>query len=181
MRLQPPRHAPDDEQKLIVLCCLTRLGPCTDLQLLQFLFDHDLMNYFDMMFALNDLCDRGQAVRAKKQGGFQYEVTDAGREALRLFGSRVPRSLNALLDEAGDAWQRRFRQEAQSSQEIEKTQRGEYRLTLSVAEQDMELMELALTLPTRELARQIAERWPGKASEIYGAVIRLLSDAEEEA
>ena len=22
MRLEPPRHAPDDEQKLIVLCCL---------------------------------------------------------------------------------------------------------------------------------------------------------------
>ena len=39
MRLEPPRRAPDNEQKLIVLCCLKGLGPCTELQLLQFLFE----------------------------------------------------------------------------------------------------------------------------------------------
>lgn len=180
MRIEPPRHAPDDEQKLIVLYCLNRLGPCSDLQLTQFLFDHDLMNYFEMMFALNDLCDRGQAVRVKKQAGYQYAVTDAGREAMALFGGRVPRSLTALLEKTWEDWKRRFRQEAQSRQKIEQTERGDFRLTLSVMDQDAELMDISLTLPTRELARQLAEQWPRKASEIYGTVIRLLSEGEGE-
>ena len=39
MKIQPPRRAPDDEQKLMVLYSLSRLGPCTELQLLQFLFE----------------------------------------------------------------------------------------------------------------------------------------------
>ena len=91
MRLEPPRRAPDNEQKLIVLCCLNRLGPCTELQLLQFLFEYDLMNYFEMMFALNDLCDRGQAARTKKGAGYLYAVTAAGVEALMLFGGAPQR------------------------------------------------------------------------------------------
>ena len=100
MRIQPPRRAPDSEQRLMVLYCLARLGPCTELQLLRFLFENDLLNYFDMMFALNDLCDRGQAARIRKDEGFLYQATDAGREALNLFGGRVPNSLQKLLLES---------------------------------------------------------------------------------
>jgi len=37
-------------------------------------------------------------------------------------------------------------------------------------------MSLNLALPTRELARQMGEKWPQKASEIYAAVIRILSE-----
>ena len=97
MSLHPPKRSPEDEQRLIVLYALEQLSPCTELQLLQFLFEYDLMNYFEMMFALNDLCDRGQAARAKAQTGYAYQLTAAGEEALQLFGNRVPRSLQTLL------------------------------------------------------------------------------------
>ncbi len=176
MRLQPPRHAPDNEQKLIVLCCLNRLGPCTELQLLQFLFEYDLMNYFEMMFALNDLCDRGQAARTKKGAGWSYAVTAAGQEALELFGSRVPPSVNALLDRSAADWRQRFRREAQNLSRIEQSDRGEYELTLRVVEQDMDMMTLSFSLPTREMAQQLAERWPEKASRIYAEIFRMLTE-----
>jgi len=176
MKIQPPRRTPDNEQKFMVLYSLARLGPCTDLQLLQFLFENDLLNYFEMMFALNDLCDRGQAVRAKKQTGYAYQLTAAGEEALQLFGNRVPRSLQSLLKKEAAAWKRRFQQEAQCRQKIEETDRGEYILSLAVMEQERDLMSLNLALPTRELARQMGEKWPQKASEIYAAVIRILSE-----
>lgn len=176
MTLHPPRRAPDDEQRLIVLCSLHHLAPCTELQLLQFLFEHDLMNYFDMMFALGDLCARGQAVRVKKRAGFLYELTDAGREALALFGGRVPKSVQTLLEATGWEWRQRFAQEAQYLQEIRQQERGEYELTLSVVEQEMDMMRLTLSLPSRELAHQLAAKWPQKASEIYETVIRLLSE-----
>ena len=124
-------------------------------QLLQFLFEYDLMNYFEMMFALNDLCDRGQAARTKKGAGYLYAVTTAGVEALMLFGGRVPPSVYALLKKNGGEWKRRFRREAQNLAEIRQTDRGEYELTLRVVEQDMDMMRLSLSLPTRELADQL--------------------------
>lgn len=178
MKIQPPRRAPDSEQRLMVLYSLARLGPCTELQLLQFLFENDLLNYFEMMFALNDLCDRGQAARVKRHAGFLYQATDAGREALALFGGRVPMSLKTLLDETENEWKNRFRQEMQNQQQIEQTDRGEYELHLKVVEQDMDMLRLSLSLPTRELAERLARRWPEKAVKIYDTIIRILTEDE---
>ena len=178
MRLEPPRRAPDDEQKLIVLCCLDSLGPCTELQLLQFLFEYDLMNYFEMMFALNDLCDRGQAARTKKGAGYSYAVTAAGAEALTLFGGRVPPSVCALLKKNGGEWRQRFRREAQNLSEITQTDRGEYELTMRVIEQDMDMMTLTVSLPSQQMARELADRWPRKAAKIYAEVFRMLTEPE---
>ena len=176
MRIEPPRRAPADEQRLIVLYSLMQLGPCTDTQLLQFLTEQDLSNYFEMMFALNDLCDRGQAVRQKRKNGTYYMATQAGDEALSLFGGRVPQSLKALLAEEGSAWRRRFKNEAQINQAVKQTARGDYELTLTVTEQDTEMMRLHLTVPSREIAYEWMARWPSKASEIYGAVVRALGE-----
>lgn len=176
MKLQPPPRAPEQEQKLIVLQCLRRFGPCTELQLLQFLAEHDVMNYFDMMFALNELCAQGQAARRKARAGYRYELTEAGQEALELFGGRAPRSVMTLLDEKGDAWRARFQREAQSHAKLRQTDTGEYETELEVTEGDTPLMALKLTLPTRELAAGIAEKWPDRAAEIYDSVIRLLSE-----
>lgn len=179
MTLHTPRRTPDDGQRLIVLCSLYHLSPCTELQLLQFFSEHDMMNYFDMMFALNDLCARGQAVRAKKRAGYLYEVTDAGKEALSLFGSRVPRSISSLLEATAWEWRQQFQKEAQYQQHVEQTARGEYELTLSVVEQEMDMMRLTLSLPSREMANRLAARWPKKSAEIYETVIRLLTEDEE--
>ena len=140
MKIQPPRHAPDSEQKFMVLYCLARLGPCTELQLLQFLVENDLLNYFEMMFALNDLCSGGQAARTKKNTGFLYEATDAGREALELFGGRVPMRLKTLISDTETEWKQRFREETQYRQQIEQTGRGDYDLTLRIVEQEMDMM-----------------------------------------
>ena len=178
MRLEPPRRAPDNEQKLIVLCCLNGIGPCTELQLLQFLFEYDLMNYFEMMFALNDLCDRGQAARTKKGAGYLYAVTVAGVEALELFGGRVPPSVYGLLGQHAREWRQRFRQEAQNLSEITQTDRGEYELTLRVVEQEMDMMTLTVSLPTQQMARQLADRWPRKAAKIYAEVFRMLTEPD---
>ena len=178
MKIEPPRRVPDNEQKLIVLYCLDRFGPCTQWQLLQFLANRDLMNYFDMMFALTDLCAGGQAVRNGKPTGSVYEITAAGREALRLFGGRVPKSAAALVDESADALRAAFRQEAHAQQSIRQTDRGDWEVALSTAEQDAELMSLRLNVPTRDLAQRLSARWPQKAAEIYETVFRLLSEEE---
>ena len=179
MKLQPPPRAPEQEQKLIVLACLDRFGPCTDLQLLQFLFEHDLMNYFDLMFALNEMCSQGQAARTPARAGYRYEMTEAGREALALFGGRVPRSVKTLLRETGGQWQVRFQREAQAHAAVAKNERGEYEASLEVTDGGPPLMTVKLALPSRELASLAARRWPEKAAEIYGTVIRLLAEEKE--
>ena len=179
MTLTPPKRPPDDEQRLVVLYALRQLSPCTETQLLQFLAEEDIMNYFDMMIALQDLCARGQAVRSQKEaGGHTYQPTPAGDEALSLFGGRVPSSVKKLLKETGGAWRARFAAEEQYPFKISQTERGDYELLLSVREQGADTFRLSLTAPTRELALKLARGWPEKAGKIYVTVFRTLSEEE---
>ena len=179
MPLNPPRKPPEDEQRLIVLYVLQCLSPCTELQLLQFLSEESLMNYFDMMFALQDLCARGQAVRTAGAAGHLYTPTEAGKEALRLFGGRVPQSVKNALSETGEAWRQRFEREDQFRWQMKPTDQGDWELTLTISEKERELLSLRLPLPTREAARRLADAWPQKAEEIYASLILSLSEEEK--
>jgi DNA-binding PadR family transcriptional regulator len=176
MSLQPPRRAPEEERRLIVLYSLHHLAPCNHIQLYQFIAELEQMDYFDMMFVLNDLCDQGQAVRLKRRVGYQYEVTDAGREVLQLFGNRVPHSLKMLLAETGASWHARFQEEAQFHHEIIKTEQGETELILSVVENDSDSLRITIPLPSEDLAHVLAARWRRKGGDIYGTIFRLLME-----
>ena len=85
----------------------------------------------------------------------------------------------ALLDENAQGWRQRFRREAQNLSEITQTDRGEYELTLRVVEQDMDMMTLTVSLPTREMAQQLSDQWPRKAAQVYGEVFRILTEQNQ--
>ena len=53
------KHIPEPESKLTILYALRGLGPVTDTELLQFLVELDLMNYFTMQLNLCDMEEQG--------------------------------------------------------------------------------------------------------------------------
>ncbi len=169
------RHPSDQEQRLVVLFLIGRFGRVSDLQLLQFLFEYDIMRYFDMMIALSELCAQGQCLRTGTDSGSFYRLTDAGRESVSLFSRKIPASVMELMEEHIPAWQERFRREQETPAEYRQTRRGEYLLTAGVTEQDMQLMRLSVSLPDEELARTFAARWPACAGRIYHMIFEILS------
>ena len=178
MSLHPPRRSPEEEIRLIVLYTVRCMAPCTGVQLQQFLFDYNEINYFDMMFALNDLCANGQAMRERKGENFLYTITPAGEEALALFGNRVPGSIRQYIEEKGLLWQARLKETEQYPTQIRKTEKGEWVLSLSVQEKNAPLMQLTLSLPSYDMAAQMAKSWAGKASAFYAQAIGMLSEEE---
>lgn len=179
MSLHPPRRTPEEETRLILLYTIKHLPPCTAMQLQQILFDYNEMNYFDMMFALNDLCANGQALREADGAKHVYAITPAGLEALAFFGNRVPVSIRQYVEEKGLLWQARLKESEQYPCQIRKTEKGDFVLSLSVQEKDAPLMQLTLSLPSYEMAARMARGWAGNASAFYASAIRLLSEEEK--
>lgn len=179
MSLHPPRRSPEEETRLIILYTIRHLPPCTGVQLQQILFDYNEMNYFDMMFALNDLCANGQAIREPAGDQHVYAITPAGEEALLLFGNRVPGSIRQYIAKKGLLWQARLKESEQFPHQIRKTEKGEWVLSLSVQEKDAPLMQLTLSLPSYDMAAQMAKDWPDKASAFYAHAIRTLSEEKK--
>ena len=176
MPQSPQRRPSAEENKLVILLALQSFGKMSDLQLLQYLSCNDLMGYFDMMMALQALCTQGQCVRTDNPFGSDYALTDAGREAIALFGEKVPFSVRERIASGAPLWRERIRAERETPAVYRQNPRGEYELQLSIVEQDMPMLRLSLSLPTEEMAKRFRGRWAEKAAGIYADIFRALGE-----
>ena len=169
------RRAPEEEKRLLLLYIIGGVDRISDMQLLQLLFENDLMNYFDMMLTLGSLCAQGQCVRTPALEKNFYTLTAAGREALELFARILPASVREKLDALMPAWRERIRTEQEYPVSWRQTGRGEYLLEMGIAEQNMEMLHITLSLPTEEIARETGRAWTEKAGAVYRFLLDTLS------
>ncbi len=170
------RRAPESEKRLILLYILQAADSIGDLELLQLLTDNGLMNYFDMMMTLADLCAQGQCTRTEALGRNMYAITPAGREAVALFRREIPASTRARLDENMPSWLEEVRTSRACPVSWHQTGRGEYTLDMGICEKDMDVMRITLSLPGEDMAKRLASRWRDRAGDIYRMLFEMLGD-----
>ncbi len=171
------RKTPDLENKLLILMAIDLLGPLTGLQLLQFLAECGLMDYFILQLALGDLMDTGQIESTQSALGPQYALTAAGRESLALFLHRLPHSIRSIVYEAVPQWKPRIQREAQILSDFSRREDGRYALRLRLMEADTPILDMTLSLPSRDSADRLSRRWPAAAQAFYGFLMRELGDS----
>lgn len=170
------KFIPESENKLTILYALRRLGPCTSMQLLQFLVESDLMNYFTMQLSLSDMQEQGQlATRAHPMGDL-LALTPQGEYAIESFAQRIPVSRRQLMDEQSDAWRQRFRAEQLAPADSFTLQDGRLCLRLRLLEGSASLMDVLLVLPPQEAMTFVEKRWRLAAQAVYDAVSLTLAE-----
>lgn len=168
------RKASDVENKLLVLLAVDQLGPLTNLQLLQFLAENDLMDYITLQLALGELMEAGHLEKTPHALGPLYALTLEGRESLALFARRIPHSSRMLVKGGAAQWKARFQREKQVLSDFHRQEDGTYSLTLRLMEKDQPLLEMTLVLPSRDMADHLSRNWPKAAGDFYGFLIREL-------
>ncbi len=175
----PRRRLDEVESKVLTLHALHLLGECRNLQLISFMVETDVMNYFDLQSALVDLRGSGQVSRTRQAADDLYRITDSGREALKLFLHRAAPSAVDRIAGAAPAFRERFMRERELSAYVFHGEGNEYHVSLQVSEGEMTLMSLDMSLPTAELAAGFRDRWQKSAQRIYDFIIRELSQQED--
>ena len=95
-------HATEEEDKLILLSSLSRLGGCTQEQLLRFLAESGLMNPFQFYLALGGLKEAGFIREARHMEGALLFLTPQGRESVEMFASRIRASQQETLESGAE-------------------------------------------------------------------------------
>jgi hypothetical protein len=168
------RKASDVENKLLVLLAVDQLGPLTNLQLLQFLAENDLMDYITLQLNLGELMDARHLEKTPHALGPLYTLTMEGRESLALFSRRIPHSSRSLIKDSAAGWRARFQREKQVLSDFHRQDGGTYALKLRLMEKDQPLLETTLILPSRDTADHFSRNWPKAAADFYGFLIREL-------
>jgi hypothetical protein len=167
------------ERKLFTLQALQTLGSCNNLQLIAFMTENDLMNYFELQLSLYELTQRGQVTKEAVPGDDRYTITPQGEEAIRLFSGRLGESALDRLKAAAPGFMERMRRERELFSDISHQGRNEYHARMGIFEGGMQLMKLDISLPTAEMAERFRLAWADKARDIHDYIIRQLSGEEE--
>lgn len=172
-------HATEEEDKLVLLASMDRLGGCTQEQLLRFVVETELESQFQFFIALSGLKEAGFVREAERVEGKLLLLTPEGRQSLEMFGSRIRASQQEKLERNGAAWRRRVRDEQQMPADWTQTDTG-FAVTLRTLEAGAEIFSLRLTVANKEQARRFCERWPREAPFLYQTIIgRLGEDTQE--
>ena len=174
-----PAMLTETERKLFSLLALRELGSCTELQLLQFMVENDIMTYFDLSLALHELVSEGQAAKLSRPSDVLFEITPAGEEALAFFVGRLPHSKATLIRAEAPAWRERFLREKEFSGQVEPLASGTYTARLRLMDDTAPLMTIELPVPDRRLADAMVEAWPRCGGEVYGHLMRALAEAQK--
>jgi len=172
-------HATEEEDKLVVLSSLNRLGGCTEEQLLRFLVENALMNQFQFYLALGGLKEAGFIREARHLEGTLLILTPQGRESVEMFASRIRASQIEKLNANAPAWKRRIRDELQMPAAWQETDNG-FAVTLRALEGGAEIFSMTLTAATKAQAKRFCERWPSRAPFLYQTIMEQLGEAESE-
>ncbi|MDO5300479.1 MAG: DUF4364 family protein [Clostridia bacterium] len=172
-------HATEEEDKLVLLCALDRLGGCTEEQLLRFMVENALQNQFQFYLALGGLKEAGLVRESRHLEGMLLILTPEGRQSMEMFASRIRASLQEKLEENGAVWRRRIRDELQMPADWKETDGG-FIVTLRALESGAEFFSMTLTAATKTQAKRFCARWPQRASYLYQTIMEQLGEAQAE-
>ena len=94
-----------------------------------------------------------------------YRLTDRGREAIQLFGGRLPADVRERIQTAAPEYRQRVQRNRQVQAVYEMARPGEYRLNLSVREGDLPTIRLHVETRSRALASKALHRFAQHAAE----------------
>lgn len=173
-------HATEEEDKLVLLASLDRLGRCTKEQLLRFVVETELQSQFQFAIALAGLSEAGFIRESQRLEGRLLVLTPEGRQSLEMFGSRIRASQQQKLEEHGAAWRRRIREEQQMPADWEETDHG-FVVTLRTIEAGAEIVNLRLTVADKQQAKRFCARWRENAPFLYRTIMDRLGETHGEA
>ena len=172
-------HATEEEDKLVLLCALDRLGGCTEEQLLRFVVETGLQSQFQFYLALPALKEAGLVRLSRHLEGMLLYLTPEGRQSMEMFASRIRASQQQKLKENGSAWRRRVRDELSTPAQYEQAGNG-YAVTMRALESGEELLSLVVTTATKAQAKRFCERWPRLAPKLYQQIMGELGELPPE-
>ena len=176
----------DAENKLLILYLINRLElPMSRAQITDFIIQKELMNHFTLEQTLSAMVEaevleteiESDAVDVSTT---RYSVTEEGLTTLEYFENHIPKPvrqiINNYIEENRGKIKKDYERVANYFPNIEN---NEYKVKCGVYEDRRAIMELFVSVDTREQAKLIQSNWNANASVLYSQIIETLTEVPE--
>lgn len=163
------------ESKLIILYILDRMDmPVPELKLTEIILENKLMNYFMLKQYIDELAGDGHIKETSDKGKTYYEITSSGSTTLGYFHTMLPEGIKSLILQKIGIAKKEAKDASKLFADYGEEMDGSYTVTCSAGEDDFSLINLKISVGSRNDAARICENWNRYASEIYVEILQSL-------
>lgn len=161
--------------KLIVLYMLDKVNfPLTESQITDFILGKEYTTYFSLRQAISELIDADLMKVETFRNSSHYHITEEGRNTLEYFGNKISSSIVADIDEYLTTNQFSLLDEVSTTADFYKTTNNDYAVECKVKEKNTDLINLTLTVPTKDQANAICNNWKIESQQVYSYLMDTL-------
>ncbi len=161
--------------KLIILYMLNRVTfPLTRAQIIDFILDRDYTNFLTLQKAIIELTEAKMIIPQIKGNRTHLLITEEGIQALHYFDSRISDSIKQEIDTYFQEQGHTLKNEVSIQGDYYKSTSGEYEAHLTAIDRDIKLVDITLSVPTKETAAAICDNWQSKNEAIYQYLVQEL-------
>lgn len=166
------------ENKLIILYFLYQMDmSLSTTQLVEFAAEGEYMDYFSLTQYLAQLGDTGMIEHERGEGNDTfYHITEAGAETLRIFSKQIPYSKRTSICEYVSSNKKRIKREYEVVANYFYNGENDYMVKCGVYEEDTALMEINISVVSKEQAKRIKKNWKENVTELYGSILSAMLD-----
>ena len=172
--------------KIIILYIISRLPGITSSELISISIDTCYMNYFEYANVLEGLVSGKFITESTRKGEerqtsdgkpvTRYDITPMGNDSLEKLRHLIPVHIHLYLNKTFGDWDKTIKKDKEIRAVCDPDLFGGYEVKLSLNDGSRDLFNLNLSVPDKDLANKICNKWKDSTQVSYTEILRLLSE-----
>lgn len=169
------------ENKVLILYFFDKVGmPVSNMQLTRMMLEGRYMNYFLLQQSLHEMVKDNMLLVESRENIDYYTPSSDGLRMLEMFPDLLAIGIKKRMDELIASIRYQIRHEASVIADYTLENEDEYDVRCRIIENNKPLVDIRLSVGSREDARYICNNWKACAKEIYPQVIGVLLGRDKE-
>lgn len=161
--------------KLTILNMLDKVDfPLTNSQISNFFLEQEYTDYFRVQQVISDLVDTDLIHAESTHNNTQYTITAAGKETLGFFKDKISDAIESDMLSFFEKNKVELRNVNSIIADYYKTPNHDYAVRCQFKERDINLIDLTLTVHSKEQAEAICNNWKDQTEDVYAYLMDIL-------
>ncbi|MFI3171880.1 MAG: DUF4364 family protein [Eubacteriales bacterium] len=161
--------------KLIILYMLDRVNfPLTNSQVSEFILEREYTNYFTVQKVLSESLESNLIRVETTYQRTIYHLTEEGKETIDFFYQDISPAIREDIDTYLAEKKYDLRNDTDVVADYYRNTNQEYSVHLQIKENNFDMIDLTISVPTETVAESIANNWVKKNQEVFALIMEHL-------
>lgn len=164
------------ENKIILLYLIDKMDiPMSNSQIVQFALEENYMNVYTVQEYLSEMVTKGYLDKSYENNTTRYTITDEGAATLEIFLKHVPMSIRNRIQKYAHENRKTIKQDFEiNANYFYDHNNNEYVVKCGIYDDELMLMEINLSVVSKEQAMGISKNWRANVNSLYSQIFSIL-------